>query len=165
MKYEKGSFMWAVEQMKQGKKVRRKVDSGWYAPPYIRNNQNWDFVDVTAVDWGVFEVPKKTLSDKIETPYINNNCQILHLENIKEFIATIKKRIEDKIPFTYGHQAINIIDEETGEELDKMIDDVKICESFIGKTAYAEKLYKKLKTLEYQNKEIKSLIKKELLNK
>ena len=63
--------MWAVEQMKQGRKVRRKTRRGVF---YVRNMLTWDnldgtgsditFMDIEATDWEICEEPKKTLSDK-----------------------------------------------------------------------------------------------------
>ena len=80
--YQEGTFMWAVEQMKAGKKVRRK---GWINCPnwfmsvdnsmssielkeiIDQSNQNMTYciLDIEATDWEIFEEPRKTLWDKM----------------------------------------------------------------------------------------------------
>ena len=62
---DKGTFMWAVEQMKQGKKVRRKAWQGKeifaiIESDFIRKYNYWqtpklDYNDFKATDWEIFE--------------------------------------------------------------------------------------------------------------
>lgn len=61
----KGTFMWAVKQMKQGKQIKRAINTAWFAPPYVKGNQFFDYEDVIATDWEIIEEPKQTLSDKM----------------------------------------------------------------------------------------------------
>ena len=67
----KGNFMWAVDMMKQGKKVRRSswgTRINYIQGSIIKSNYSEDnilyYPDFEAIDWEVVEEPKKTLSDK-----------------------------------------------------------------------------------------------------
>lgn len=57
-----GTFMWAVEQMKQGKKVIRKTFTG--LKEFDKNQKMFLWDDIEATDWEIYEEPKKTLWDK-----------------------------------------------------------------------------------------------------
>jgi len=118
--YNGESFMWAVEQMKKGRKVRRKVNSGWYAPPYTRNNQNWDFVDVTANDWEVFEEQKK----QKDNPLADSEIQTYEKESYEYKSLDGKKKnksnpLVDEDLLTVEHLNREISEE---EEIRKAID-------------------------------------------
>ena len=72
---EKGTFMWAVEQMKAGKKVKRNI---WRSSAYITFISGGELIydekehsitigrtELTATDWELFG-EKKPLSDKFK---------------------------------------------------------------------------------------------------
>ena len=71
----KGTFMWAIEQMKQGKKVTRgycwvNAYLIWNKFPMVLNTTTNSYsaielVDCEATDWEVVEEPMKTLWDKV----------------------------------------------------------------------------------------------------
>lgn len=84
---EKGSFGWAVEQMKQGKKVKRLY--GLYLGELNKELRLFDesgntplsLCDIEANDWEVVEKPKKTLWDKLKS---QSNKNIPMTEHFKQ---------------------------------------------------------------------------------
>jgi len=98
--YEKHDFMWAVGQMKSGKKVRRKK---WDLYEYIYIKQNSKTMSsqiptfkytpyiesINATDWEIYEEPKKTLWDKVLTFENDGPCTDYDTrsEDIKETLA------------------------------------------------------------------------------
>ena len=144
---KKRSFMWAVEQMKEGKKVRRncwdKVEfcEGGY-PKVCCGTFNYRRIlllgDFEAVDWESYEEPKKTLHKEIlrtikqyERNIQNYNSgknktlpmdlKFMIQRCVKDFIKTIKQRINNAELATTGDisafMANIIIDEAAGEQL------------------------------------------------
>ena len=100
--------MWAVEQMKQGKKVRRFIadKEEVYGLDSTRNfviqsvlNKNkfnrvgMSMVEYEATDWEVVEEPKKTLHQKldfhIEVDYYYNPDDVK--ESLKDFIDSLNQ--------------------------------------------------------------------------
>jgi len=101
-------FSWAVQQMREGKKVRRKA---WDSPEkidYIKINKNtkglitnnaddriFYLSDYDATDWELFEEPK-TLSDIVindsDYEYIYAHYKE---KDIKEFIKKLEKEFCD----------------------------------------------------------------------
>lgn len=105
----KYDFMWAVEQMKQGKKVRC---SDWHETRYIEKQENNDIVynsgdhktfiyeNFVATDWEIYEEPKKTLlryhpcNDEGHEDRGSHMClcpdgDYLKFEDVKEFIKEL----------------------------------------------------------------------------
>ena len=95
---EKGNFMWAVEMMKQGKKVRRNQhkdtltwanDGRFYVLLHSGEKDYCQFSisHIEATDWEVVEEPKKTLYQKRNPKTINSymyaECNVS--EALKEF--------------------------------------------------------------------------------
>ena len=133
---KKGSFMWAVERALDNIVTKRKskdflLKNTRFGTPKLqsqegaKNYHDLEFDDYFAVDWEVVEEPKKTLSDKIILKENDDGFLIperLNPNDVKDFIATIKKRVYDlvhkegKILFT---EVFDIIDEEAGEQLIK----------------------------------------------
>ena len=120
---KEGSFMWAVEMMKQGKKVRRFIASKEevYGLDSTRNfviqsvlNKNKfnrvgiSMVEYEATDWEVVEEPKKTLSDK--SYRLNDDKNIFKLEKNGElyFKQDIKEALKEFIDRA-GHIALGDI--------------------------------------------------------
>lgn len=85
MMNKKGTFMWAVEQLENGKKVKRhnwndlyfELDkSKGYGYDKIINNKTKDndemfhcIHSIRATDWEIYEEPKKTLAEIIPSTY------------------------------------------------------------------------------------------------
>jgi len=105
---EKGTFMWAIEQMKQGKKVRNPLmNSGEYYDIY-EGVFTWTsegfrqcgcpfpkFKDTQRTDWEIYGEPKQTLWDKRNsfkyhgeyiTCYVENDVK----EALKKFLINLK---------------------------------------------------------------------------
>ena len=63
-----GSFAWAVDQMKAGKKVKRNSNPGMIHMEWSANglfdDAAYSYNDVKATDWEIYEEPKKTLANK-----------------------------------------------------------------------------------------------------
>lgn len=146
MEYDEGSFMWAVEQMKKGKKVRRKL---WTTNANFKDNKKHYYYihkdcgenyilssqygrieslvkNFEALDWEVFKETKKTLSDKISI--YNDRIYSLSTIDVKDFIATIKEMLKKTICINtlnnkpddhiiFKSLVYDIIDEEAGEQL------------------------------------------------
>lgn len=128
----KGDFMWAVAQMKKGKKVRRPYykEIGWYIKdggewigttcgkePIINSISNFE-----ATDWEIAE-DKKTLRNKLDskTKVIDGLVYIrlvdvleLNKEAIKEFIV---KYIEANVKGNDDPNLVRIAKEIFGERL------------------------------------------------
>lgn len=107
------NFSWAVQQLREGKKVRRKV---WDSPgriDYVEINKDtkglvtnhggyriFFLTDYNATDWELFEKPKETLSDKVieKTPY-DAPYEYIHAhyneKDILEFIKKLEKEFCD----------------------------------------------------------------------
>ena len=131
-------FMWAIKQMKQGKKVRRKEfrDDTKYIylkEPDLNADCGYPYKlvlwDIDAVDWEVWEEPKKekkSLSNNIFETEVEHDCEFAKVEvlsvcNIKDFIKRIKTRFF-KIPYSednadFYRESIKIVDEEAGKQL------------------------------------------------
>jgi len=127
-------FMWAVEQMKQGKKVRREL---WMDDYYIKSetksiisNKNGTYIkynipDIEATDWELFKEPFN-LSDKMTLFFPDNPCY--EEEDIKTFIKQLKDAFDKKYlnvkpdtQLTYNKSHVeelyDIIDKLAGERL------------------------------------------------
>ena len=111
---EEGTFMWAVEMMKQGKKVRRNQhnntlpwgnDGSFYVllDSEEKNYYQFSISHIQSTDWEVVEEPKKTLSDKSYN--IADKGEVFGLEEngnlflrddvreaLKEYIGKVKAR-------------------------------------------------------------------------
>jgi hypothetical protein len=121
-------FLWAVKLMRAGKKVVREA---WNTPKHINyvylddgvyttsDNSRREFclIDFDAVDWKLFEEPKPTLSDNIQTIHStdsNDKCVInfnewCKVEDIKEFIKNIRdehRKQRDNDPYFDGVNAV-----------------------------------------------------------
>ena len=89
---EEGTFMWAVEQMKQGKKVRRKLwiddlyvfwQSQSMAMVFSKDCASMVFQNYEATDWEIWEKPMKTLYDKYhDNPNLLYIKDDFHLERV-----------------------------------------------------------------------------------
>jgi len=125
-------FMWAIKQMKQGKKVRRKEfrDDTKYIylkEPDLNADCGYPYKlvlwDIDAVDWEVWEEPKKekkSLSNNIFETEVEHDCEFVKVEvlsvcYIKDFIKIIKKKIRGEGSNAY--RSCEIVDEEAGEKL------------------------------------------------
>ena len=126
MKYEKGTFMWAVEQMNAGKKIRRSV---WDSSEYInftpgsesiydekKHNITICKIELTATDWELFD-EKKPLSDKIFQNRLEERDVKQALKNILARAKVDSNNTnEDRECIDYEHLK-RIIKEEVGKEL------------------------------------------------
>ena len=133
--FDKGSFMWAVQEMKKGNNVRRKSwkNKDIYCYASGETIFYWDceeasleVFEIEATDWEVYKVKekKKTLSDNIfyaedyvEEVYIG---RLFKFDDVKDFIKTIKKEIREGPLSNHDIEAINsIIDDAAGDKLTK----------------------------------------------
>ena len=72
MNKNEGTFMWAIEQIEEGKKIRRphwtseEYHKMYRTDIYTENNKYAEMSvdDYKATDWEIYEEPKKTLYDK-----------------------------------------------------------------------------------------------------
>ena len=132
---KEGSFLWAVEQMKQGKKVRRNQHENTL--PWVYSNgefyiikENGDRIishlsmsHFEATDWEVVEEPKKTLWDKVceYDEYDKLFSAINVREALKEYIEKVKVRynqyFNNEIESNYNNKIIEDAKEIFGEEL------------------------------------------------
>lgn len=113
--YKEGSFMWAVEQMKRGNKVRRPIFSNGnflYMDDYaIMNNipkskAYFSYDHFTSSDWEIFRI-KKTLSDNL------SKCGCCDKLNRKSIKKSLREFIDWLVPSSYP--------EHTTTEQDKII--------------------------------------------
>lgn len=101
-------FKWAMKQLTEGQKVRRDY---WFEGQYyvmgkcgieLCNEETAQIytTEILATDWVLFEEPKQTLSDNIQTIHStdsNDKCVIncnewCKVEDIKEFINKVKEK-------------------------------------------------------------------------
>ena len=121
-------FMQAVNEMKQGKKVRRKninlifeFQNDLLKTNYPISSKTLRLRDFLATDWEVVEEPKQTLSDKrIDEPDCErcSKGRIYAQNDVKIFIKTIKTEISQYICDSMG-----LLYKENNDVIDKIIDD------------------------------------------
>lgn len=126
------NFQWAIQQLKEGKKVRRKswMNGDFIEDFILRNNRNdmefklnylntnSDFIPtrlVEAIDWEIYE--EETLSDKIDTECGHVNLKMLHVipyGNVRDKIKKVQNRLvkeflvlENELRGTTDHERIN----------------------------------------------------------
>jgi len=108
---KKGTFSWAVEQMKEGKKVVYSdicSSKYCYADKFniIRDDDCHEFrlsiKSFEATDWEIYKEPKETLYEEIQKILTaDNSCDVVRIElmfkkRLKEFISHLVNRNENE---------------------------------------------------------------------
>lgn len=128
-KPKRGSFLWAVEQMKQGKKVRcAKWSPGlnvWLDINTFMNKNNFGTQEpllrldwVAANDWEIYEEPKKTLWDKKKTEFVKDDEFVKSFDalDVKEALQELMEHMDKRASAAGVHILKQGIKEVCGEE-------------------------------------------------
>ena len=121
------NFMWAVREMKLGKKVRRpyfQEDFYWHSfnKETIVNKRNEPvmasyFPELEAIDWEIYEEPNKTLYDKRIYDY-DADSYTKHSEKTNSYIQTdVKEAIKEYISALSKSENTNKTFQEIGRSI------------------------------------------------